>query len=200
MLLFLLCLFLGTTPLPTSTPGFSGISSNDANTYASHAINNTVVIVPVNAGMLHWAENLLCSLSATSFNTSQIVFWALHEGAESTLRRKGHATYRDPSLFGTNNNENYRGDTPAYHRMMKERPKFFINVLSAGFGILMLDADTVFWQSPLLLMPQRDDETVAASTSSSAPMLGNSTRRMMRSRMLDIEGRVYNRFAIGSSG
>ena len=41
--------------------------------------------------------------------------------------------------------------------MMKERPKFFINILSAGFNILMLDADTVFWQSPLLLMPQRDD-------------------------------------------
>ncbi|KAK5119398.1 hypothetical protein LTR85_007498 [Meristemomyces frigidus] len=107
--------------------------------------------------MLHWAENLLCSLGPTSFDASRIVFWALDEGAQSTLLSKGRATYRDPSLFATSTNENYRGDTRAYRRMMKERPKFFIQILAAGYDILMLDADTIFWQSPLLLLPHMED-------------------------------------------
>ena len=37
--------------------------------------------------------------------------------------------------------------------MMLERPKFYLDVLAEGFDFLMLDADTVFWQSPLTLLP-----------------------------------------------
>ena len=148
---------------PSSASSYSerrarGIPSHALSTFASNAINNTVVVVPINFGMLHLAENLLCSLSTTSFDRSKIVFWTLDSAAQDTLHRQGHATYRDPSLFATSANENLHGDTPAYRRMMRERPKFFIDILTSGFDILMLDADTVFWQSPLLLTPQPDDE------------------------------------------
>lgn len=135
-----------------------GLSKDYKDLFASHAVNNTLVFVPVNTGMLNWAENLLCSLQQTPFNTSLIIFWALDAAAERTLTSQGRTTYRNPDLFATSENENVRGDTKAYKRMMRERPKFYIDVLSAGFDILMLDADTVFWQSPLAIMPESRDE------------------------------------------
>ena len=152
-------IYLLSSRVPDSDLRVRGIPSADLNVFSSNAINNTVVIVPINAGMLHLAENLLCSLSATSFDTSKIVFWTLDQAAQDTLHRQGRSTYRDASLFGTSANENFRGDTPAYRRMMRERPKFFIDILTSGFDILMLDADTVFWQSPLVLTPQPEDDS-----------------------------------------
>lgn len=134
-----------------------GLHRKALETFKSNAINNTVVIVPVNTGMLFWADNLLCSLSQTTFDSTKIVFWALDADADSLLSSKGRAAYHDSSLFSSSANENLRGDTSAYKRMMKERPKFFIDVLSAGFNILMLDADTVFWQSPLSIVPPAND-------------------------------------------
>jgi hypothetical protein len=103
--------------------------------------------------MMFWAENLLCSLQSTSFDTSKIVFWALDPEAQMLSEGKGRAAYHDRTLFSSSKEENLRGDTRAYKKMMKERPKFIIDVLTAGFDILMLDADTVFWQSPLEILP-----------------------------------------------
>lgn len=155
-LLVLTILLLCAQSLSWTQPTFipSMVSDDYFDVFASHAINNTVVLVPVNTGMLNWADNLLCSLAPTSFDTSRIVFWTLDEGAQTTLRAQGHATYYDASLFSTSLNENLAGFTRDYKRMMKERPKFFIKLLSAGFDVLMLDADTVFWRSPLDIVPQ----------------------------------------------
>ena len=141
----------------TSNSQTSRLTLNDFHTFATHAINNTVVVVPVNTGMLHLAENLLCSLSAISFNTTAIVFWALDDGAKTILDGKGYATYRDASLFSASGNENIHGVTAAYRRMMLQRPLFFRDILSSGFDVLMLDADIVFWQSPLVIVPQDVD-------------------------------------------
>ncbi|TQV94804.1 nucleotide-diphospho-sugar transferase domain-containing protein [Cordyceps javanica] len=144
------------TSLPaTANLHVSRLTRDDVHTLATHAIDNTVVVVPVNTGMLHLAENLLCSLSATSFNTSAIVFWSLDEGAQRILAGRGHATYRDASLFSASGDENARGATAAYRRMMRQRPLFFRDVLSLGFDVLMIDADLVFWQSPLAIVPAR---------------------------------------------
>ncbi|KAJ3489272.1 hypothetical protein NLG97_g6034 [Lecanicillium saksenae] len=104
--------------------------------------------------MLNFANNLLCSLEQISFNTSTIIFWALDDGAETIFHRRGYATYRDATLFSASGNENEHGVTAAYRRMMLQRPIFFRDVLSAGFDILMLDADIVFWQSPLVIVPE----------------------------------------------
>lgn len=141
---------------PSTSPKHrpTAISKTDLQTFASHAVNNTVVIVPVNTGMLYLVKNMLCSLTKTSFNTSSIVFWALDKGAQTALSREGFATYHDPSLFSVSSNENVHGSTDNYYRMMRQRPQFFIDFLSTGYDILMLDADIVFWQSPLLLVPQ----------------------------------------------
>lgn len=148
-------------------PRIPGLQGKALETFRSNAINNTVVIVPVNTGMFFWAENLVCSLRSTSFNSTKIVFWALDSNAEKLLTSKGRAAYHDPTLFSTSLNENLKGDTASYKRMMKERPKFFIDVLSSGFDILMLDADTVFWQSPLSIIPEDNSEVdVVFSTDS----------------------------------
>lgn len=142
---------------PTTDTYSSRLSPVDIRTLADHAINNTVVVVPVNTGMLHLAANLLCSLSALSFNTSAIVFWALDDGAQASLAGRGYATYRDATLFSASGDENARGATAAYRRMMRQRPLFFRSVLSSGFDVLMLDADIVFWQSPLVVVPRAED-------------------------------------------
>ncbi|CAK3919805.1 Histidine--tRNA ligase [Lecanosticta acicola] len=148
-----------------------GLSKEYRDLFATNAVNNTLVIVPVNTGMLNWAENLLCSLQSTGFNTSSLIFWALDAAAESTLKAQGRLTYRNAELFATGENENRHGDTRAYKRMMRERPKFYIDVLASGFDILMLDADTVFWQSPLSIVPAggseaRDGVDIVYSTDS----------------------------------
>ncbi|KZZ88356.1 hypothetical protein AAL_08119 [Moelleriella libera RCEF 2490] len=135
-----------------------GIPSEDLATFARHAINNTVVIVPVNTGMLQFAENLLCSLEAISFDTSDLVFWALDEGAKRALDSKNRTTYYDSRLWSVSSDENKHGNTGDYRRMMKERPWFFIDLLSAGYDMLMLDADIVFWRSPLLLVPNKNEK------------------------------------------
>ncbi|KHO01499.1 uncharacterized protein MAM_00500 [Metarhizium album ARSEF 1941] len=145
----------------TSIQPSRGIPTPDLQTFKSHAINNTVVIVPVNTGMLHLVENLLCSLSATSFDPNSIVFWALDEGAQATLRGRGFATYRDASLWAESGNLNAHGNSPAYHRMMRQRPRFYMDFLSTGHDLLMIDADLVFWQSPLVIMPQNDTDREA---------------------------------------
>ncbi|KXT00880.1 hypothetical protein AC578_976 [Pseudocercospora eumusae] len=155
-----------TSPAQDRNARFPGISSEFHHVFASHAINNTVIIVPVNTGMIYWVENMLCSLAETSFDVSRIVFWALDLPAQSKLVSKGRTAYHDPTLFATSDNENRHGDTAAYKRMMNERPKFYIDVLSSGFDMLMLDADTVFWQSPELIIPGlgREDIDIVYST------------------------------------
>lgn len=139
-----------------STQRTSNIQHSDFQTFTSHAVNNTVVVVPVNEGMLHWADNLVCSLKQTSFNASNIVFWCLDEPAQDRLSRRGFATYRDSTLFSVSREENLRGSTRDYARMMKERPKFYIDLLNTGLDMMMLDVDTVWYQSPLEIVPSRD--------------------------------------------
>jgi len=142
-----------------STQRVSNIQTTDLHVFSSHAINNTVVVVPVNGGMLHWAANLVCSLRQTSFNTSNIVFWCLDEDAENALSKRGFATYRDTSLFSVSGNENIHGSTSNYARMMKERPKFYLDLLHTGLDMMMLDADTVWYQSPMQILPGREDRS-----------------------------------------
>lgn len=120
--------------------------------------------MPVNTGMLYWADNLLCSLERTDFDAKAILFWTLDAHAQAILKAKGFATYFDASLYSVATNENRNGDTGKYKKMMLERPKFFIDILSAGYDILMIDADTVWFQSPLLLR----DESVEAVFSTDA--------------------------------
>jgi hypothetical protein len=143
---------------PTATPPRSSLSPETLALFHTHALNNTLIIIPTNTGHLPWTQNLLCSLTRAHFNTSTLIFWALDAAVHTTLATHGHATYHNPALFASAANENAHGDTRAYKRMMRERPTFYRDVLSAGFDILMLDADTVFWQSPLSIRPTPTDD------------------------------------------
>lgn len=157
--LVFVCLVLAyARPFSAATPArIPGLRPEDRATFASHAVNNTVVIVPANLGMMNWVDNLICSLRSTSFDPQSIVFWALDTDVQEVLAHRGFATYHDPSLYAVTSNENKHGNTAAYKKMMQERPKFYMDVLSTGFDILMLDADTVFWQSPLSIMPTTEE-------------------------------------------
>lgn len=122
------------------------------------AFNNTVIVVPVNTGMLDLAANMRCSLTRTDFDISRIVYWTLDDEAEKTLSKQGYATYRDKSLYGVSGNQNDHGGTDDYRKMMKQRPQFFIDFLSTGYDLMMIDADIVFYQSPLDMMPDSPED------------------------------------------
>ena len=100
---------------------------------------------------MFWVDNLLCSLSQTTFDISKIVFWTLDSEVQRLLDDRNFTTYRDASFVSIATNENLREDTRDFKRMMAERPKFFIDMLSTGFDLLFLDADTVFFGDPLLI-------------------------------------------------
>ncbi|KAK8200999.1 hypothetical protein M8818_006319 [Zalaria obscura] len=149
---------------PSISLHVSNIDADVNRTLVGRAVNNTLVVVPVNTGMLYWADNLLCSLQRTDFDSNQVLFWALDARAKTLLEAQGRATYFDASLLSVATNANRNGDTRDYRKMMRERPKFFVDVLSAGYDILMIDADTVWFQSPLVLR----DESVDAVFSTDA--------------------------------
>jgi len=131
---------------------YEPIPRDTVKSFAKIAINNTLVIVPVNSGMMYWVDNLMCSLSLnTDFDTKKILFWALDAEAQITLTTRGYTAYYDPALYHVSTNENTHGATHNYERMMRQRPVFFIDILAAGYDMLLIDADIVWYQSPMLL-------------------------------------------------
>ena len=144
-------LYMTISSAPFPPPRIPNVNDTTKRKFLNQSMENTLFFVPVNSGMLHWADNLICSLRKTTFDTTKIIFWVLDLPAKVVLEGKGYVTYHDPSLFAVSGNENYRGDTKAYKKMMLERPKFFIDILTTGYDILFVDADTIFFQSPLLI-------------------------------------------------
>ena len=125
-------------------------STNMYENLKKHAVNNTVMVVPVNKGMLQYAKNMVCSLRKINFDVQNMVFWTLDDEASEILRTLGLNTFHDPSMYGVADFVGVDGRDHFEH-MMTERPKFFINVLSAGLDILFLDADIVFFDDPLAM-------------------------------------------------
>jgi len=174
LILILLSLYVSMSSGPKTTVArISGINNATKSRLASLSVDNTIVIVPVNSGMLMWVENLLCSLAKTSFEATNIVFWTLDPDVQVILSDRGYSTYYDSSLYAVSTNENLHDDTRNFKKMMKERPKFFIDILSTGLDILFLDADTVFFQSPLKL----PDPTVDAVFSSDSREFFNTENK-----------------------
>lgn len=130
-------------------PRIPGISSAVKARFANNTVNDTLVVVPVNLAHMIWVENFLCSLSQTTFDAKQIIFWALDPEVQGLLEVRGFTTYHDPSFYSVTTNENLYDDTKNFKKMMKERPKFFIDMLSTGYDLLFLDADTVFFDNPM---------------------------------------------------
>ena len=147
-------------------PSSSSSSLAETNIYDSlkrHAINNTVIIVPINNGMLPFGENLVCSLKKnTNFDPKQLVFWTLGEEVGATLRKQGLTTFHDPELWGTSDNVGSDYSTEGFSEMMAQRPKFWGNVLVAGLDLLFLDADLIFYESPLNLISPNVDLAIAS--------------------------------------
>ena len=174
LILIALSLYVSVSSEPQpGPPRVPGIENATLSRLAKNAVGNTLVVVPVNMGMLIWADNLICSLANTSFDAKQIIFWTLDTQAQVVLEARGYTTYHDPSLFAVSTPENVHRDTAYFKKMMMERPKFFIDVLSTGYDILFLDADTMFFQSPLSLI----DPAVDAVFSSDSREFFNTARR-----------------------
>ena len=133
------------------------VSNGDYQSLKRQAVNNTIVVVPINEGMLNFAHNLICSVGKTSFDPKKLVFWTLGEQAGKILEAGGYTTFHDPSLFGVATNENPVHYTDEFHKMMLERPKFFHKVLSTGLDMLFMDVDTVLYDNPLAVVDDNAD-------------------------------------------
>ena len=152
LVLITLSLYVSLSSWPNEVaPRISKISSTTKARFANNAINNTLLVVPVNRAHMMWVDNFLCSLSPTTFDAKKIVFWALDPGVQELLEVRGFTTYHDPSFYSVSTDENLHDDTRNFKKMMKERPKFFIDMLSTGHDLLFLDADTVFFDNPLAI-------------------------------------------------
>ena len=152
LILVTLSLYVSLSSWPrVVTPRIARIDGAIKAKLANNAINNTLVMVPVNLAHMVWVDNLLCSLAQTSLDPKKIVFWALDAEVQTLLERRGFTTYHDPSFYSVATNENLYDDTSNFKRMMAERPKFFIDLLSTGFDLLFLDADTIFFRDPLTI-------------------------------------------------
>ena len=159
LLLITLSLYLGLSPWPPQdlSPRISRVDDSTKARFADNAIDNTLVVVPVNLAHMFWVDNLLCSLTQTSFDSTKIVFWALDTEVQELLDGRNFTTYHDPSFISVTTDENLHKDTRDFKRMMAERPKFFIDMLSTGFDLLFLDADTVFFRNPLSIRDSNVD-------------------------------------------
>ena len=158
LILITLSLYVSLSSWPrVITPRISRISSITKAKFANNVIGNTLVVVPVNLAHMVWVENLLCSLSQTSFDPQKIVFWALDSEVQGLLEVRGFTTYHDPSFYSVTTDENLHNDTKHFKKMMRERPKLFIDMLSTGYDLLFLDADTVFFGNPLAIQDPNVD-------------------------------------------
>lgn len=150
-----------------SFPAINDRPSEPANIYESlrqYAVNNTVIIVPINQKMLPFAENMICSLRKINFDPKHVVFWTLGDEVGTTLRDWGLNTFHDPSLYGTTNFTGLSYDSEEFKHMMLERPKFFKRFLSTGLDILFLDTDIIFYDDPFKLVDQSVDLIIGSDS------------------------------------
>lgn len=145
----------------SSTKSSPPESTNIYENLKRHAVNNTVMIVPVNKGMLQYAENMLCSLQKINFDLQHMVFWTLDNEVGDILRTRGLNTFYDPSMYGVADFVGVNG-REHFAQMMLERPKFFINVLSTGLDILFLDTDIVFFDDPMTMRDPSVDVVIGS--------------------------------------
>lgn len=129
-----------------------------------YAVNNTVIVVPINQQMLPFAENMVCSLRKINFDTKHLVFWTLGEEVGTTLRDQGLNTFHDPSLYGTTNFTGLSYTSDEFKHMMLERPKFFQRFLATGLDILFLDTDIIFYDNPFKLVDQSVDLIIGSDS------------------------------------
>ncbi|KND04422.1 uncharacterized protein SPPG_00151 [Spizellomyces punctatus DAOM BR117] len=125
------------------------IWTNDA---GNGTLEEFVMIIPANKGMLSMAYNLLCSLRRVGSDAVPVI-WALDMEAVRDLAsyRQRHSLrfgiYHDPNLFSVSSFE--AGGSDNYWRMMSQRPNFFLTMLrDTKLGVLFVDADIVFYSDP----------------------------------------------------
>ena len=148
-------------------PNSQTSSSKTSDPYESlrqHAVNNTVFIVPINMKMMPFADNLLCSLKKIKFDLKQLVFWTLDEKTGDILREKSLNTFHDPALWGVTDFNGTNYFSPEFKRMMKQRPKFLLNLLSTGLDVLFLDTDIIFYDDPFKIVDHSVDLVIGSDT------------------------------------
>lgn len=105
------------------------------------------IVVPFNAAWLKVAIHVDCSLKAAGVD--KVFYWALDEKAYSLGREYGLNTYYD-NRFQTSSTEDHAEImTASYTAMMRQRPRFWLDVLNAGYDMIFLDADISVLQSPV---------------------------------------------------
>ncbi|KAJ3094265.1 hypothetical protein HDU96_001766 [Phlyctochytrium bullatum] len=98
------------------------------------------VMVQVNQGFLHLAENLACTAVNASMDKSLMVYWSMDPATHQYLTSKGYLSYYNPERFTTHHGaENYHSEN--YNKMMRDRITFWQTLANMGVSFFWVDAD-----------------------------------------------------------
>eukprot|EP00842_Homolaphlyctis_polyrhiza_P003002 jgi/Hompol1/3702/HPOL_000837-RA len=103
------------------------------------AINNEIVVIPVNRAFLTLAANLRCSM--TRAGIKNLIYWSLDIEVHESLISRGTLSIFLPGFPSITEAQKPR--TAYFTRMMRYKPYLIERFLLAGFNVWCLDADTV---------------------------------------------------------
>jgi hypothetical protein len=128
------------------------------------AINGSVMVVQVR-GMMTISQNMLCSLARIDEElVKSVIFWAYdhktylelletkHRWEKLSMEEGKHRSYHQFDVIFDPDATPFPSFSHPWvdHKdiMMRDRPRFFLKLLRAGYHFLFVDADIVFLRSP----------------------------------------------------
>jgi Nucleotide-diphospho-sugar transferase len=103
------------------------------------AVDNEIIVIPMNKGFMPFALNLICSLK--NFDMTNIVYWSLDHATHDALLKKGKL-----SIFfaGFPTEEDVlKPDDKYFTKMIRFKPKLLAMLLQTGVNVWYMDADQV---------------------------------------------------------
>ncbi|KAJ3094264.1 hypothetical protein HDU96_001765 [Phlyctochytrium bullatum] len=98
------------------------------------------VMVQVNQGFVHLAENLACTAVNASMYKGLMVYWSMDPTTHEYLTARGYLSYYNPERFTTHHGaESYHSEN--YNKMMRDRITFWQTLTNMGVSFFWVDAD-----------------------------------------------------------
>eukprot|EP00842_Homolaphlyctis_polyrhiza_P001241 jgi/Hompol1/2117/HPOL_002833-RA len=101
--------------------------------------HDEIVVIPVNRAYLRLTDNLRCSLLHAGMRN--ILFWAFDIQTHDQLIEAGYLSIYIPSAKGSPHRYEHNSDD--FTKIMRNKPVIIRRLLSAGFHVIFLDADTI---------------------------------------------------------
>jgi hypothetical protein len=109
-------------------------------------IPENVIIVQANFAFKELLLNLICSAKAVGIPSSRFLIWALDIETHLEFSKLGIQTYYDPEkYYGVSEATKYH--SKEYNKMMRQRSRFWLDLLHGGTSFWWIDADVSLGKS-----------------------------------------------------